>query len=84
MSHAYGDIAFTPAVKAAQQRDGSRAAYVRSYERGGETVNNELGPNEEDFVAAQRSFTLATVSETGWPYAAQPAGTAAGRRGIWR
>lgn len=68
MSHAYADIAFTPSVKAAQQRDGSRAVYARSFERGGEAVNRELGPNEEEFIAAQRSFTMATVSQTGWPY----------------
>ena len=68
MSNAFGDIAFTSAVKAAQQRDGSRAAYARNYERGAEAVNHQLGPDEEDFIAAQRSFTMATVIETGWPY----------------
>jgi uncharacterized protein len=68
MSHAFAEIAFTPAVKAAQQRDGSRAGYARSFE--GDTVvyNDRLGTRETEFIAAQRSFYMATVSETGWPY----------------
>jgi len=67
MSHAFASIAFTPAVKAAQVREGSRASYARGFE-GGETFNQALGPDERAFVAAQRSACLATVSETGWPY----------------
>ena len=68
MSHAYADIAFTPAVKAAQARDGSRAGYARSFESDTDVVNDRLGGAEADFIAAQRSFYMATVSETGWPY----------------
>lgn len=68
MSHAFADIAFTPSVKAAQQRDGSRAGYARSFEDGAEVFNDRLGETETDFIAAQRSFYMATVSETGWPY----------------
>ncbi len=68
MSHAYADIAFTPAVKAAQAHDGSRAGYARSFESDAEVVNDRLGSDEADFIAAQRSFYMATVSETGWPY----------------
>ncbi|MBC7939311.1 MAG: pyridoxamine 5'-phosphate oxidase family protein [Chitinophagaceae bacterium] len=68
MSHAFADLAFTPSVKAAQQRDGSRASYARSFEAPGEPVHQKLGEGEADFIAAQRSFYLATVSETGWPY----------------
>jgi predicted pyridoxine 5'-phosphate oxidase superfamily flavin-nucleotide-binding protein len=30
--------------------------------------NHRLGQAEVDFIAAQRSFYMATVSETGWPY----------------
>ena len=67
MSHAFADIAFTPSVKAAQQRDGSRAGYARNFE-GGPADHRRLGPEETDFIAAQRSFYMATVSETGWPY----------------
>lgn len=68
MSHAFARIAFTPAVKAAQTRDGSRNSYARAFERNDGTQNNRLGAAETEFIAAQRSFYLATVSETGWPY----------------
>ena len=68
MSHAFAALAFTPAVREAQQRDGSRAQYARAFEGGGEPRNAELGPDEVAFIEAQRSFYMATVSETGWPY----------------
>jgi len=68
MSHAFADIAFTPSVKAAQQRDGSRAGYARNFEGDAEVFNDRLGEAEAEFVAAQRSFYMATVSEAGWPY----------------
>jgi predicted pyridoxine 5'-phosphate oxidase superfamily flavin-nucleotide-binding protein len=68
MTHAFAAIAFTPSVKAAQQRDGSRASYARNHESGGELFNNRLGGAEANFIAAQRSFYMATVSATGWPY----------------
>lgn len=68
MSHAFATIAFTPAVREAQVRDGSRARYARAFESGGAVRNAELGPDEEAFIHTQRSFYMATVSETGWPY----------------
>jgi uncharacterized protein len=68
MSHAFADIAFTPSVKAAQQRDGSRAGHAQNFEAGAEVFNDRLGEAETEFIAAQRSFYMATVSETGWPY----------------
>lgn len=68
MSNAYANITFTPAVRAAQARDGSRAQYARAFESGGELDHAELGPQEAAFIQAQRSFYMATVSETGWPY----------------
>jgi uncharacterized protein len=68
MSHAFAEIAFTPSVKAAQQRDGSRSKYARNFEGTPEVFNDRLGEAEVDFIAAQRSFYMATVSETGWPY----------------
>lgn len=69
MTHAFADIAFTPAVKAAQQRDGSRAGYARAFEGDRtEVTHRELGADEAAFIAEQRSFVMATVSETGWPY----------------
>jgi uncharacterized protein len=68
MSHAFADIAFTPAVKAAQARDGSRANYARNFDSDAEVFNQSLGEAEADFIGAQRSLYMATVSETGWPY----------------
>lgn len=68
MSHAFANIAFTPAVREAQARNGSRAQYARAFESGGGIRNAELGPDEAAFIHAQRSFYMATVSETGWPY----------------
>lgn len=68
MPHAFADIAFTPSVKAAQQREGSRAGYAHNFEGGTELSNNRLGEPEADFIRAQRSFYMATTSETGWPY----------------
>lgn len=68
MTHAFADLAFTPSVKAAQQREGSRAGYARNFEGPGEAFNHRLGEAEAGFIAAQRSFYIATVSETGWPY----------------
>ena len=68
MSHAFANIAFTPAVREAQVRDGSRAPYARAFEAGEAVRHAELGPDEAAFIQAQRSFYMATVSETGWPY----------------
>lgn len=68
MRHAFANIAFTPAVRAAQARDGSRSQYARAFESGSDVRNAGLGPDEEAFIHAQRSFYMATVSETGWPY----------------
>jgi predicted pyridoxine 5'-phosphate oxidase superfamily flavin-nucleotide-binding protein len=68
MRHAFATIAFTPAVREVQARDGSRAQYARAFESGDEVRNAELGADEAAFIHAQRSFYMATVSETGWPY----------------
>ncbi|UYV15405.1 pyridoxamine 5'-phosphate oxidase family protein [Porphyrobacter sp. ULC335] len=55
------DVAFTPAVKAAQVRKGSRAIYE----------GMEMGQSLDDlaaFIASVRSFYLATASKEGQPY----------------
>lgn len=75
MKHAFANIAFTPAVRDVQARDGSRAQYARAFESGDEVRNAELGPDEAAFIHAQRSFYMATVSETGWPYVQHRGGT---------
>jgi uncharacterized protein len=66
MGHKFAELAFTPKVKAAQERNGSRRAYARM--ESGEDHHNVLGPSEAGFIAARDSFYMATVSETGWPY----------------
>ncbi len=66
MTARYQEIAFTPAVKAEQEANGSRQAYAR---RAVETTESDrLTENEAAFIAASDSFYLATVTETGWPY----------------
>ena len=66
MSDYVSDIAFTPAVKAAQERLGSRAGYARMEEKGGwqDKVTNDLAA----FLAERDSLYLATASAEGQPY----------------
>lgn len=66
MTHAYSNIAFTPAVRAMQARMGSRAGYA-AFDHG-DARNGRLTPRETAFIAARDGFYQATVSETGWPY----------------
>lgn len=60
------DVAFTPTVKAIQAEKGSRAAYARM-EQGGSWATR-VTPELTDFIAAQRSFYLATANADGQPY----------------
>jgi uncharacterized protein len=66
MGSRFADVAFTPAVKRLQERDGSRASYARG--EGGAVQAALLGDGEAGFIAERDSFYIATVSETGWPY----------------
>lgn len=69
MGRNFLDIAFTPAVKAEQERHGSRAGYAAFLSRGGTGLDdNVLGSEEAGFISARDGFYMATVSETGWPY----------------
>jgi uncharacterized protein len=65
VDHAYFDIAYTPAVKAAQAANGS-AEYWAHFN--GKKENNRLTTAEAEFIATRDSFYVASVSETGWPY----------------
>lgn len=60
------DVAFTPAVKAQQEKRGSRLHYARMEEGGAwETgISAEL----TEFIGAQTSFYFATASAEGQPY----------------
>jgi predicted pyridoxine 5'-phosphate oxidase superfamily flavin-nucleotide-binding protein len=62
----FTEIAFTPSVKAAQVRMGSRKSYGRLERPGGGT--DALGDDERDFLALRDSFYMASVGEGGWPY----------------
>ncbi len=71
MLHSYFQIAFTPGVKAAQDRYGSAAQYAGADGADGHdgpVLNDRLGPAEAAFIAARDGFYVASVSETGWPY----------------
>jgi predicted pyridoxine 5'-phosphate oxidase superfamily flavin-nucleotide-binding protein len=59
------DVAFTPAVKAAQLRRGSRAGYARMEERGGWEMG--ITPDLAGFIARQTSVFLGTASAGGQP-----------------
>jgi predicted pyridoxine 5'-phosphate oxidase superfamily flavin-nucleotide-binding protein len=60
------DVAFTPTVKALQERRGSRGHYAKVEAQGGfrTTVTADLAA----FLAEVRSFYLATASADGQPY----------------
>lgn len=60
------DIAFTPTVKAIQQRKGSRTGYARM-EAGG-SWQTQVTPALQSFVEAQSSFFLGTANADGQPY----------------
>jgi predicted pyridoxine 5'-phosphate oxidase superfamily flavin-nucleotide-binding protein len=67
MATAFAEITFTDAVKAAQERHGSRASYAR-LETDEAPPRNRLGAKERQFIAARDGFYQATVSAAGWPY----------------
>ncbi len=67
MPRAFAEIAFTPAVRAAQQRQGSGPMNDRFLTPEADPANL-LGPEETAFITARDGFYQATVSETGWPY----------------
>jgi predicted pyridoxine 5'-phosphate oxidase superfamily flavin-nucleotide-binding protein len=60
------DVAFTPTVKAIQERKGSRKGYARMEEKGGwaDRVTEDLA----SFIASRDSFYLATATADGQPY----------------
>lgn len=60
------DIAFTPSVKAIQERKGARAAFARMEAQGG--FQTEVTEELSRFIAEQDSAYLATASAAGRPY----------------
>jgi uncharacterized protein len=66
MARNFGSLAFTPVIKALQERYGSRRQYARLEESGSDA--DRLGPEEVAFIAERDSFYMASVGSTGWPY----------------
>ena len=60
------DFAFTPAVKAQQERLGSRRSYARWEQSRG--FQREISDELADFIAERDSFYLGTASADGQPY----------------
>ncbi|MBT4138629.1 MAG: pyridoxamine 5'-phosphate oxidase [Candidatus Latescibacteria bacterium] len=60
------DIAFTPAVKTQQEREGSRQGYERMEKSGG--WDHLVDSNLKAFLAERDSFYLGTASADGRPY----------------
>jgi len=67
MARAFAEIAFTPAVRAEQGRQGSAKAYAKFLAPDGDR-GDVLGDREAAFIAARDGFFQATISESGWPY----------------
>jgi len=66
MANKFYDITFTPGVKAAQERYGSRQRYEKIQSAGAQ--NTILTDAEIDFIEQRDGFYLATVGEQGQPY----------------
>ena len=65
MAKNFAAIAFTDAVKAMQEKLGSRSSYARM-ER--DTYVDGLTENETDFIAQRDSFYIASIGENNFPY----------------
>lgn len=68
------DIAFSPAVKAAQTRRGSRASYAAMEARGG--FRTAIDDRMRETLAAANSAYFVTASADGQPYAQHRGGPA--------
>lgn len=66
MPRRFGEIAFTPEVKAAQEQRGSRQTYEKYIANGAD--NNTITPNIAKLIAQLDGFYLGTVSSSGYPY----------------
>ena len=67
MALSFAKLAFTPTVRAEQEKRGSAEGYAKflSDERQGGDV---LTMAEATFLLERDGFYMSTVSETGWPY----------------
>ncbi len=65
MAKNFAALAFTDAVKALQEKAGSRSSYAKMEQQ---TYVDGLTENEIDFISQRDSFYMATVGENGFPY----------------
>ncbi len=69
MNRPISEIAFTPIVKAAQEKRGSRASYARMEQRGDQGPwGNVVTPEFAEFIAGRDSLYLGTAGADGQPY----------------
>ncbi len=66
MAHKFGEIAFTPEVKAAQADRGSRETYKKYIAKG--PANDTITPKIAEFIAALDGLYFGTVNSNGYPY----------------
>lgn len=66
MARKFGEIAFTPEVKAAQEQRGSRQTYEKYIANG--PANDTVTDKIEEFITQLDGFYLGTVSSNGYPY----------------
>jgi uncharacterized protein len=66
MARAFSSIAYTPAVRRAQERYGSRAANAR-FDAAPDT-RDSIEAQDAAFIAGVDTFFMSSVGETGWPY----------------
>lgn len=66
MPRKFGEIAFTPEVRAAQEQRGSRQTYERYIANG--PASDTITPPLQEFIAQLDGFYLGTVGSNGYPY----------------
>jgi uncharacterized protein len=54
MPHNFGSLVYTPAIKALQERYGSRRQYAKL--AGSESTPARLGPQESEFIGERDTF----------------------------
>lgn len=66
MAYPFGSAIFTSAIKALQEKYGSRRQYAKREATG--FSGDLIGASEAQFIGERDSFYMATVGEGGWPY----------------
>ncbi len=66
MAQRFAELAFSPAVRSAQEHYGSAAVGARLLSS--DDRQDRLGPDEAAFLESRDGFHLATVTADGWPY----------------